>query len=476
MTERGYRGEETIVAMPTPDTISQTAQASAVEMMRDGFDVVRAILAGGTERARMQRDAVVAFSVRVASAAIIYLSQIVLARWMGSFEYGVYVSVWTWVLVLGGLSHLGLNMGVIRLLPTYKENGQPDHQRGLLRGSRLLAFAIGTVIAVLALTGLELFGGLIGNTYVLPLYIALACVPMYAVTDVQDGIGRGKAWIPLALLPPYVIRPLLLLAVMIGAHEAGWPMEARTAAIAAIVATWLTGLLQLLLINRRIDAELGPGPATYDLKGWLETSLPLLVIGICEIIMQTADVLIVSRYLSPTEVGIYFAAAKTMSLVLFVHYAVGSAAANQFAALHARGDLKALQPLASDAVRWTFWPSLAGAIVLLILGWPLLALFGENFTRGYPVMGILVFGFLFRAAMGPSEFLLNMMGQQKICATVLAVTAALNVTLNFALIPRLGLIGGAIATTLALVFAATMHNQVARRRLGIRLSIVSIPR
>ena len=296
---------------------------------------------------------------------------------------------------------------------------------------------------------------------------------MYAVTDVQDGIGRGKAWIPLALLPPYVVRPLLLLAVMVVAHALGMPMEARTAAAAAIVATWATGLVQLVLINRRAAAELLSAPAAYDFRHWLSVSLPLLVIGMCEIVMQTADVLIVSRYLPAEQVGIYFAAAKTMSLVLFVHYAVGSAAANQFAALHARGDREALQPLVADAVRWTFWPSLAGAVVLLALGWPLLSLFGPGFTNGYPVMFILVLGFLYRSAMGPSEFLLNMMGQQKTCALVLAVTAALNISLNFLLVPRLGLVGAATSTALALMFAATMHNLVARRRLDVDLSILS---
>ncbi len=448
-------------------------QSPLTAALRDLIGTVRGILAASTERTTVQRDAIIAFSVRVASAAILYLSQIVLARWMGGFEYGIYVSVWTWVLVLGGLSHLGLNMAMIRLLPEYKEQGRFELHRGLVRGGRLMAFGLGTVAAAVALAGVHLLGDRIESTYVLPFHIALACIPMYALTDVQDGIGRGKAWISLALLPPYVLRPLILLASMIAAHEMGLPMSAQSAATAAIVATWVTALVQLLLLNRRLGTDLPQGPRAYDFRGWFATSLPLLVIGGCEIVMQTADVLIVSRYLPPTDVGIYFAAAKTMGLVLFVHYAVGSAAANRFATLDARGDREALQPLAADAVRWTFWPSVAAAAALLILGWPLLRLFGPAFTSGYPVMFILVVGFLFRAAMGPSEFLLNMMGQQKLCAAVLAVTAALNISLNLVLVPRLGLIGAATATAISLMFAATMNNLVARRHLGIKLSILS---
>ena len=38
-----------------------------------------------------------AFVIRVAGAAIIFLSQILLARWMGSVEFGIYVYAWTWL-------------------------------------------------------------------------------------------------------------------------------------------------------------------------------------------------------------------------------------------------------------------------------------------------------------------------------------------------------------------------------------------
>ena len=89
-----------------------------------------------SEHARTARNALLAFSVRVLSAAILYLSQIVLARWMGGYDYGVYVFVWTWVLVLGGMSNLGLGMAMIRKLPEYRVTGQLALMRGILRYGR----------------------------------------------------------------------------------------------------------------------------------------------------------------------------------------------------------------------------------------------------------------------------------------------------------------------------------------------------
>ena len=429
------------------------------------------ILSSDGERERTQRNAILAFGVRCASAALLYLSQIVLARWMGSNEYGIYVFVWTWVLILGGLSHLGLNVASIRLAPAYRENGNLSLLRGLVRGSRLVALVSGALVMALGMAGLWLFEPYMQSHYVLPLYLALVCVPLFALTDVQDGIGRGNAWMGLALMPPYVLRPLLVLAAMVAAKFAGLEMEATAAAGAAIVATWGAGLVQTLMINRRLAASIPSGPRVYDLRSWLSMSLPLVVILACELALQNTDVLVISHFMTPTDVGIYFAAGKTMALIMFVHYAVGSAVANRFSALNARGDRESLRAFVRDSVNWTFWPSLAGAILILALGKPLLWLFGPQFDTGYPVMCILVVGFLFRSAMGPAEFLLNMLGEQKLCAAVLLTSALLNVVLNFILVPRFGLAGAASATSVALISAALMNYAAIWRRLEIEIAI-----
>ena len=429
------------------------------------------IISSDGERARTQRDALLAFAVRVVSAALLYLTQIVLARWIGGEQYGIYVFVWTWVLVLGGISHLGLNLASIRLAPVYRETGDIAHLRGLVRGVRLAALAGGTLVMSAGLAGVWLLGSRLDSMFVLPLYLALVCIPLYALTDVQDGIGRGSGWMSIALIPPYLLRPVLLLAAMAAAHQAGLELNAATAAAAAIFSTWATGLLQALALNRRLDLTTETAKPQFAFGTWFGISMPLLVMLSSELLLQNTDILVISRYMTPADTGIYFAAGKTMALIMFVHYAVGSAVAHKFAALNARGDHDGLRAFVRDAVNWTFWPSLVGAVLILALGKPLLWLFGPKFEAGYPVMGILVLGFLVRSAMGPVEYLLNVLGEQRLCALVLASAAVLDITLNFALVPVYGLSGAAIATALSLTLAAALNAFVVHRRLGIRVAI-----
>ena len=58
-------------------------------------------------------------------------------------------------------------------------------------------------------------------------------------------------------------------------------------------------------------------------------------------------------------------------------------------------------------------------------------------------MFILAAGLLARAAVGPVERLLTMLGEQRICAAVYAFAFALNLALCIVLIPHFGIEGAA---------------------------------
>lgn len=434
--------------------------------------LVQTTLASSDTRDARQ-NALVVFAIRVASAGLLFASQILLARWMGAADYGIYVSLWTAVLVIGGLSHLGLGMTMMRLAPQYTAEARLDELRGLIRGGRLLAFALPAAVALVAAGLIWTFRQHFSSNVVVPMLLMTACIPMYALTEVQDGLGRGQSWTLTGLVPPYLLRPLLVLLFAGGAYLLALPADAVVAMSAVLAATYVAALIQLYLIQRCLKATLPPGPRHYDLRKWLGISLPLVAVGGCELALQNTDVLMLNLFRPAEDIGIYYAAAKTTTLALFVHYAVGSAFAGRFAAAGATGDREELNRLVREAVRWTFWPTLAIVATVLAAGIPLLSLFGPGFTDAYPIMFVLSIGMLARASMGPSEIVLNMLGEQRACARAFGAAAVTCIVLNALLIPWLGPLGAGIGTAAAFTTAAILNWRNAHRLLGIDVFVFS---
>jgi O-antigen/teichoic acid export membrane protein len=412
------------------------------------------------------------FLVRLGGALLALASQVLLARWMGSFEFGVYVYVWTWVLMIGALSDGGLSSAARRFVPEYTEIKSLDRLRGFLAGSRWLAFGVATAVGAVGTIGVTAAAPHLDHFTVLPLYLACLTVPIYGLVQVQAGIAQSYNWPNLALMPFFIWRQLTITALMGAAYLFGAPTGAMMAMMIAVSTTWVVTIVQLIMLDRRLKTTVPAGPKIYEPKVWLATSLPIFVSEAFYLLLTYVDILSLEHLRSPDEVAVYYAGARLLAIVAFVYFAIAGATTHKFTEYHVSGDRKRLASFFAETVRWTFWPSLAVCALILALGRPLLALFGASFERGYGVMFILAVGMLARAAVGPAERLLNMLGERKQCAMIYAAAFALNLVLCVILIPRIGIEGAGVATSSALVVESILLYFVAKRRLGFHVFIM----
>ena len=229
---------------------------------------------------------------------------------------------------------------------------------------------------------------------------------------------------------------------------------------------------QLFVLDRRLRKKVQPGPKRYETKVWLATSLPMFLVEGFYLLLTYVDILALEHLRSPDEVAVYYAAARLLALVAFVYFAIANATTHKFTKYHVAGDTERLKKFFGETIRWTFWPSLAACALILALGKPLLWLFGSSFEQAYAVMFILAVGMLSRAAVGPAERLLNMLGERKQCAGVYAAAFAINLVLCFVLIPYLGIEGAAVATSTALAVESILLYRIAKRRLGFHVFLL----
>ncbi|MDP3896313.1 MAG: lipopolysaccharide biosynthesis protein [Mesorhizobium sp.] len=443
------------------------------ERIRPLLHKVDAIAFAGDTRGDAGRMSLIAFAIRIVSAFIALVSQVLMARWMGSFEYGIFVLVWVTMVIVGNLSCLGFHTSVIRFIPEYREKGAFDELRGIMLASRLFVLIASSVFALIGAAIVWLLAPELENYYVIPFLIGIVCLPMIALSDVVQGISRANAWAISALSPTYLVRPVLILAFMGAGLLLGYPPTARTALIAAVIATYTTTIWQLVTVTARADAKVEAGPKKILLREWILVSLPIFLVESFFFLLTNADVLMVGVYLTPHDVAIYYATVKILALVHFVYFAVKAGVAQSYAQITHGGEIAKLAAFARETVAWTFWPSLAMALFVLAIGKPVLALFGPGFEEGYPFLFLLIIGVVARASVGPAESLLTMSGNQNVCAAVYAMTLAINIGLNVLLIPQIGLWGAAAATSLAMVFEAAALSFTVWRKLGIVMTILA---
>ncbi|MEN8261359.1 MAG: polysaccharide biosynthesis C-terminal domain-containing protein [Pseudomonadota bacterium] len=304
----------------------------------------------------------------------------------------------------------------------------------------------------------------------------MASVPLFALLTYYMHLVRSFDWVGLAFTPFFITRNSVLIigAGLVVASNS--PATAAVIAVVAFVSCLVSVGSQALIFRVRLPAEIRRTVPDYRTREWVKVSFPLFLVGSSFLIIANTDILMLGGYVKPDDVGIYNAAVRTSGILNFVVIAGTARASPRYSALHAQGKHDALRALVSAVIRWVFWPSVFLAILLIFFGDFVLSLFGPTFIAGYWPLLVLVASNLVTASAGGVVHLLSMTGHQKISAVVMACSALVNIVLNALLIPRFGLMGAAVATTVSYTVNTVWLVWIARRRLGLHAFIIPFGR
>ncbi len=418
------------------------------------------------------RGGAVLLALQVANVALAYLTQVLLARWLGDVQFGVFTYAWTWANLLAVPAGLGLSAGVQRFMPTYITNADWPRLHTIVRWSSRSVFVSGVVVgAACGLVALALRDA-VPDHYRLPLWIAFALVPFLALSTLHmtQGFSLGR---PAAGYLPWVIGSNLGLlagaALLLGS---GIALNATAVLLVAFVALVAVVLVQL----RTVRSSLGRAHARGEpeVRRWLRVSAPLLVSALLYVLLERADLVLVGTLLGPQQAGLYGAAARTALLASLAATAITTIATPRIAALHASGRHAELQAFSTSVARWTFFPAVAAALVLVAFGGPILSLFGPGFRDAWVVLAVLAAGHVVPASVGLAPHLLNMTGHEGVAAAIMGIAVAVSLALALLLIPRLGATGAALATACAMVVRSVGHAILVQRRLGVSAFVLAM--
>jgi O-antigen/teichoic acid export membrane protein len=276
-------------------------------------------------------------------------------------------------------------------------------------------------------------------------------LPFVGVLTVTAAITRSTQDMRYTVLVEDVGQPLLGLMLMVGIYLAAGRWLAGV--ILSDLFSFFIAALAGMVVVRRLFSNLlrVAGQGTAAMGEVLAFSVPTALAGTFAVFVFWLDRLMVGFLLPAYDNGLYQAASQVSAFFVLILAAFNAILSPLFAQLHSRGDLPAMQEVYRVGIKWSLYGGLPVFLVICIAPQAVLAvLYGRAYAPAWLALIILSVGQIVNLATGSVGTLLSMSGYQRAWLNLSAAALALNFLLCLFLIPRLGIPGAAIATSVSL--------------------------
>jgi O-antigen/teichoic acid export membrane protein len=170
-----------------------------------------------------------------------------------------------------------------------------------------------------------------------------------------------------------------------------------------------------------------------------------------QVVILWLDILIVGALVSGYAAGVYSAVSKLAIVGTFALEGNRLAIGPQLSALLARKEFSRAAELYQSATRWLMLASWPFYIILAIFPAVILGIFGARYTAGAAALAVLAGAMLVNLGTGNVTVVLLMGGKSSWSALNAGAALIANIGLNFLLVPRIGIVGAAIAWAASII-------------------------
>jgi len=419
-------------------------------------------------------------SLRILGVLIGYAFVLMVARIFGATALGQYQLTIQVIGTCGLISTLGFNQLTLKYAARLKtsEEGWRSLQKLCKQWAGIASVAaVASSIALAAFAeevALQFFGGPEAKKYIL---LASILIPFQVLTNLACELFRGIGLISLSeylrSIHVRVINFLVLgLLILVGGKNVDFVLQSFV--VASLSAFVLVAVVVLKKFREKHsdgqDAS-SPNVETLSLKQSLGQSLPMYQSALLIFASTQALVYMLAYFENPAEVAKYNVSLQIANLANFIFASVVTVSAPMYSRDFA-DDRAKLEASVKESSKMIFWASGSAAVMIGLLSYPLLLVFGEEFATAWPALVILAAANFVNAFTGASGNLLDMTGSHKVRKNILLANAMLTVVIAFVAIREVGVLGVAIGYFFNMCFGNLIGVYVVYRKLGINMMYV----
>ena len=388
---------------------------------------------------------------KLAGMGVLFGVHVLLARLLGPDQYGIYIYAINCIDMVAVLCLLGYHTSLVRFVAEYRVTEQWGYLRGVLRSStKVVAIASFLVGIVLVLILLNIKGKLSESQFETFL-IGTAVLPIFCLCWLRESTLRALKRIVQSQILLKVIRPLSVGILAIGIYLWTEQLKASWVMACNLVAVFIVFLIGTDLMRRGIKHEIFAAEPMYRTKFWIAVSVPMLLIATMQWALKRTDVIMIGSYLGTKEAGLYSTASEVSGVVELGLASVNSILGPMISEFYHSGNMREMRKVVTLAARAVLILMVSATIVMSLGGKIVLGLYGKEFVSAYLPLLILLGGEVINAIVGPAGVIMTMIGHQNQLGIILGLGTLVNVGLNVVLIPRMGIVGAAIASATSMV-------------------------
>jgi O-antigen/teichoic acid export membrane protein len=396
-----------------------------------------------------------------------FVFKFVMARFLGADVLGQYALLESILEVSLILCSLGLSNGVQYYLPLYEERG---HQTKYWGYSYFARTSIVTAAAFLSLF-LILFAEQIGA--------------FFQFENIATDLRLIALILPVTGFNKYLRNAMLTRDQIFLERLGDRALKQGMLVVGALISFWLgyglRGVIVAYLLSRLFPSflyvwscpELAFIPEkdrTYELTTWISYSTPLFITAILASAIGRVDQLIIGRFLSSTDLGIYSVILSSAKVTLALQGGFSALFLPTISREWGADNADTVNFLYRKTASWIFAITLFVITPLILYSDIALSLvYGAEYTAGSFGFIILLIGMTVNVGMGLNQDILFLMEKTKEYLFVNAASFITNIGLNLLLINSYGVTGVAIATAASMSLQQVALRSLVWKHAGIHL-------
>ena len=371
----------------------------------------------------------------------------ILTKTLGAFGYGVWSQIIVTIFLIVPFATLGLGQAVTRFLTAGKDKEQI--REGFLSIFSTVLFS-GLVFSVVVFALSDIFAStIIKDVSIAPIIkIAAFAIVLQALNQIALSFIIASLYVK-----RYSI--LLILQTFIEVGLIAYMVLSGFGILGAVAALLISRAISLSIVLPYILSKIGfKFPNFSNLKAYLSFSLPMIFTGVFVWIIHSSDRYMIGYFMSSASVGIYSAAYGMGGVIPIFSNPIGIILFPTVSKLWDEGNVSEAKTHLRFSLKYFLMLAIPSAFGLSVLAKSLLLILSTSeFISGAILVPFVAFGMILYYTVNPFHYILTSVKRTNLIAISLGAASICNIVLNILLIPKIGILGAAIATliTYALV-------------------------